>query len=46
VSYALLGLGAEQYPADEITDAMTRVIAAWQDDDGAFYTLPAIRPPF
>ena len=45
VSYALLGLAAERYAADEITDAMTRVIAAWQDGDGAFYTLPPIRPP-
>jgi hypothetical protein len=45
VSYALLGLSAEQYRADEITDAMSRVIAAWQDGNGAFYTPPPIRPP-
>jgi hypothetical protein len=45
VSYALLGLAAEQYQADTITDAMTRVIAAWQSDDGAFYPLPPVRPP-
>jgi hypothetical protein len=44
-SYALLGLAAEHYEADQITDAMARVIAAWQDDDGGFYPLPPMRPP-
>lgn len=45
VSYALLGLSAERYQADATTEAMASVIAAWQNDDGAFYPLPAIRPP-
>jgi hypothetical protein len=45
ISYALLGLAAEHYPADTFTDAMARVIAAWQSDDGAFYPLPPMRPP-
>jgi Squalene-hopene cyclase C-terminal domain len=45
VSYALIGLAAEHYQADEITSAMTQVIAAWQSDEGAFHPLPAIRPP-
>jgi hypothetical protein len=45
VSYALLGLSAGHHAADETTDAMTRVIAAWQSEDGAFYPLPAMRPP-
>jgi len=45
VSYALLGLSAERHEADATTDAMASVIAAWQSDDGAFYPLPAIRPP-
>jgi hypothetical protein len=45
VSYALLGLAAEHYEADKITDTMARVIAAWQSDDGAFYPLPPMRPP-
>jgi hypothetical protein len=45
VSYALLGLADEHYEADKITDAMARVIAAWQSDDGAFYPLPPVRPP-
>lgn len=45
VSYALLGLSAERHDADATTDAMASVIAAWQSDDGAFYPLPAIRPP-
>jgi ankyrin repeat protein len=45
VSYALLGLSASHYEADALTDAMTRVIAAWQHDDGAFHPLPPMRPP-
>src|SRR5262249_53897572 len=45
VSYGLIGLAAEHYEADAITDAMTRVLAAWQSDEGAFHGLPAIRPP-
>jgi hypothetical protein len=45
LSYTLIGLAAEHYAADEITDAMARVIAAWQSDDGAFHPLPAMRPP-
>src|SRR5262249_24099664 len=34
-----------QYAADETTDAMTRVIAAWQSESGAFEPLPPMRPP-
>lgn len=45
VSYSLLGLAASHYPADQTTEAMTRVIGAWQSDDGAFHPLPAMRPP-
>lgn len=45
VSYALLSLFAADHAADDVTDAMTRVIAAWQSGDGAFHPLPAIRPP-
>ena len=45
VSYALIGLAAEHYEKDAVTDAMTRVLAAWQSDAGAFHPLPAIRPP-
>ena len=45
LSYTLLGLAAGHYPGDEITRAMTQVIAAWQSDEGAFYPLPAVRPP-
>ena len=45
VSYALIGLAAEHYTGDAVTDAMTRVLAAWQNDAGAFHGLPAIRPP-
>src|SRR5262249_5732302 len=45
VSYALLGLAAADYEPDDTTVAMTRVIAAWQSDDGAFHPLPAMRPP-
>jgi N-acyl-D-amino-acid deacylase len=45
VSYTLLGLAAEHYPASDVTEAMTRVIAAWQNEDGGFHTLPPVRPP-
>jgi hypothetical protein len=45
VSYALLSLAAGHHAADETTDAMARVVAAWQGDNGAFYPLPAMRPP-
>ncbi len=45
VSYALIGLGAANYPANETTSALAKVVAAWQADKGAFFTLPAIRPP-
>ena len=38
-------LSAIRHAADEVTDAMARVIAAWQSDDGAFHPLPALRPP-
>jgi hypothetical protein len=44
-SYTLIGLAAENYQRDEVTAAMAQVIAAWQADDGAFHTLPSIRPP-
>ena len=45
LSYALAGMAAAEYPPDEVTAAMAQVIAAWQSDDGAFHTLPPIRPP-
>lgn len=45
ISYTLLAMAAENYAPDETTDAMTRVIAAWQSADGAFYPLPPMRPP-
>jgi ankyrin repeat protein len=45
VSYGLLGLAANGYPADDVTAAMSTVIAAWQGEAGAFHTLPPIRVP-
>jgi N-acyl-D-amino-acid deacylase len=45
VSYGLLGLAAQGYAPDAVTDALTRVIAAWQSDNGAFSPLPPVRPP-
>src|SRR4029078_970630 len=35
----------ERYEADATTSAMASVVSAWQSADGAFYPLPAIRPP-
>ena len=44
VSYTLLGLAAEGYPADETTAAMAHLIGLQQLADGSFRTIPA-RPP-
>ena len=44
VSYALLGLAAEGYAADETTAAMAHLIGSQQQSDGSFRTIPA-RPP-
>jgi hypothetical protein len=44
VSYSLLGLAAEGYPADDLTRAMTLTIERTQLPDGSFAILPA-RPP-
>jgi hypothetical protein len=44
VSYALLGLAAEAYPADETTAAMAHLISTYQRPDGSFAVL-GIRPP-
>jgi hypothetical protein len=45
LSYTLIGLASAHYPADAVTDGLTRVIGAWQGEDGSFHTLPAMRPP-
>ena len=45
VSYALLSLSAGGHAADDTTEAMTRVVAAWQTPDGSFQPLPPMRPP-
>jgi len=44
VSYVMLGLAAENYPADEITQGMAEVVARQQLPDGSFMILPG-RPP-
>jgi hypothetical protein len=44
VSYALLGLAADSYPADANTAAMAGLVAHWQMEDGGFRALP-LRPP-
>src|SRR6185369_4803411 len=44
LSYALLGLAADRYPADTTTDALAQVIAKWQRPDGGFQAMP-MRPP-
>ena len=44
VSYALLGLAAEQHAADALTAAMADLISKHQAADGHFRTLP-MRPP-
>jgi N-acyl-D-amino-acid deacylase len=44
VGYSLLGLAAEGYAPDDLTDAMTMAITRTQLPDGSFAVLPA-RPP-
>ncbi|MDX2150055.1 MAG: ankyrin repeat domain-containing protein [Bryobacteraceae bacterium] len=44
LSYALLGLAAEGYPADANTDAMVAAISRTQSADGGFDVM-ALRPP-
>jgi hypothetical protein len=44
LSYGLLSVAANHYPADETTDAMAQVIAKWQRADGGFQAMP-MRPP-
>jgi len=44
ISYALLGLAAEQHAPDALTAAMSDLISAHQASDGHFRTLP-MRPP-
>jgi ankyrin repeat protein len=44
ISYILVGLAAEAYPADESTDAMARFIASQQTSTGAWRII-AHRPP-
>jgi ankyrin repeat protein len=43
-SYSLLGLAAEKHPADSVTDAMVRRIAAMQARDGRWHAA-SHRPP-
>jgi hypothetical protein len=44
VSYALIGLAAEDYKADDVTEAMAHLVASKQLPDGSFRVLGA-RPP-
>jgi hypothetical protein len=44
VSYALLSLAADSYPADANTEAMAKLVAHWQMEDGGFRAFP-LRPP-
>src|SRR5262249_7904166 len=44
LSYGLLALAADHYPADETTDAMAQTVAKWQHADGGFNAFP-MRPP-
>ncbi len=43
-SYALLGMAAEKYPADQVTDALVHDLAQKQRPDGSWLT-PDRRPP-
>ncbi|MBL8174523.1 MAG: ankyrin repeat domain-containing protein [Bryobacterales bacterium] len=45
LAFAMLGMGEQQYPADELTDAMVSAIAARQNEEGDFIHFPFVRPP-
>ncbi len=45
VSYALLGLHAEGYAPNDVTEAMAHVVAAHQLADGSFPAILMARPP-
>lgn len=45
ISYALVAFAAAGHARDEATEAMSQVVAAWQDDSGRFHSLPPMRPP-
>jgi len=44
VSYSLVGLAAAKYPRDEMTDAMARFVAQYQEADGSWHS-EIRRPP-
>lgn len=44
VGYMLMGLNADHYQADAITDTLSELIAKWQRPDGGFQAMP-LRPP-
>ncbi|MBC8164886.1 MAG: ankyrin repeat domain-containing protein [Bryobacteraceae bacterium] len=44
VTYSLLGLAAEKYPADATTEAMAHLVSVQQNKDGSFISFSA-RPP-
>lgn len=44
VSYGLLGMAAENYPANDMTEAAAHLVATQQRPDGSFIVLPG-RPP-
>jgi hypothetical protein len=44
LGYVLLGLAADNYPADDLTDVMVQTIMKWQRPDGGFHAMP-MRPP-
>jgi hypothetical protein len=45
VSHILLGLAAENYPSDTITDVWARYLKVRQSPDGSWKCLTSVRPP-
>ena len=45
LAFTMLGMGEQNYPPDELTDAMVSAISARQNEDGSWLHIPLVRPP-
>ena len=45
LAFSMLGMGAQSYPGDELTDAIVSAMSARQTEHGDFMHLPLVRPP-
>ena len=45
LAFTMLGMGEQNYPPDDLTDAMVSAIAARQNENGSWLHIPLVRPP-